>query len=65
MRNEYLHAATDAHPVLGGLDLLNVEATNVVSREDTERVDRNAVIATHNKIVSAHHIPTPQIQNQN
>jgi len=36
--------AADAHPVVGGLDLLNVESSDVVSREDTEGLRRDTIV---------------------
>jgi len=38
-------AAADAHPVLGGLNLLNVEAAHVVPRQNAERVCWDTVAA--------------------
>jgi hypothetical protein len=36
--------AADAHPVVCRLDLLNVESSDVVSREDTERLRRDTIV---------------------
>lgn len=38
-------AAADAETVLGGLDLLHVESTDVVSREDAERLRRYTIVS--------------------
>lgn len=44
---ENSQATPDAHPVLGRLDQLHVEPTDVVSGEDAERVYGNAVISRY------------------
>jgi hypothetical protein len=38
-------AAADAKPILGWLELLYIETTDVISGEDAERIGRNTIIA--------------------
>lgn len=42
---DVVQAAAEAEPVLGWLDLLHVETTDVVSGENAERIGRNTIVA--------------------
>jgi len=39
-----VYTAANAHPVVGRLDLLNIEASDVISREDAEGLRRNTIV---------------------